>query len=96
MRPLFAFLVGVALTVSGTGCNHNPSPTPALGLDGGDPCSAVCARGRALGCSWTAPTPQGFTCETVCINANDPSGPVRWDIACRISAPSCDAEARCQ
>lgn len=90
-------LLSLFILTSAIDCNHNPAPTPGvLTLDAGGPCAAVCNRGRALGCHWAAPTPQGYPCEAVCENANDPAGPIHWDMACRVSAADCDAEARCQ
>ena len=29
-------------------------------------CAAACARGRELACEWSAQTPEGASCETVC------------------------------
>lgn len=58
-------------------------------------CAGACSRLRALGCKASAPTPAGVSCEDVCLNVQA-SGVLRWDLACRASARSCDAIDACE
>lgn len=97
---MFAAVGALALVLAGCPKPLPPPNPPAP--DAADAaallptCEGVCDRGRALGCSWARPTASGATCEIVCSNANDPSGPIRWDLSCRVRIATCDDAARCQ
>lgn len=96
---LILVLVVVLAGAACNGCTHNPppTPTPVTAVDAGDlSCAALCEHRSRLGCRTAEPTPGGFTCIDVCANANDPAGPIQWDMGCRVTTTSCDAEARCQ
>lgn len=88
MRAVTAwqFLAFVALSC------HPATPVPVqdAGL-----CPGVCEHYQALGCPAGKPASGGATCATVCQNALA-SGLVRWNLACRLAAPSCDAAERCE
>jgi hypothetical protein len=79
-------LLAVLLAVGA--CGTVP-PTPPTGAD----CSSACARGRELGCTWSAPTAGGAACEEVC-QAN--SLVVPWSVDCITSAQTCVAADACQ
>jgi hypothetical protein len=49
-------------------------------------CNTACSHGLALGCEWSAPTPQGHACVEVCTNA---SQTVPWDVSSLTSATAC-------
>lgn len=93
MKLLVALALALSVAAACDGCGHIPPapPTPGDGT-----CAQVCTRGRELHCAWAEKTMQGHPCEDVCENANDPAGPIHWDMACRVRAASCDEEARCQ
>lgn len=87
---LGAFLLVVLLVA----CAQVPivpvEPTPPTAT-----CSDVCARGAELGCEFARPTDGGVGCVDVCENVQR-SGIIEWDLACRASAPSCDAVDLCE
>lgn len=84
---------GVSLSACGT-VRPTPPPTPAQACAGtACTCADVCSHGDALACGWAKPTAGGATCLTVCRNANDPAGFIRWDLGCRAHSATCDESA---
>jgi hypothetical protein len=73
-----AFAVAALLGACGTG----PTPVPTTST-----CATACARGAALSCIWSTPTPMGASCEQVCENA---SRIVPWNVACLTTAAACE------
>lgn len=69
-----------------------PPPTPPPGTA---TCADYCTHALALGCSFAQPTPNGASCETVCLNFNA-SGVVSWNLDCRAAATSCAAIDQCE
>jgi hypothetical protein len=57
-------------------------------------CLAACTNLRARKCPAGAPTPEGATCESVCVNALR-SGIAPLDTQCLAHASSCAAADRC-
>lgn len=85
-------LVLVVMALASCG-EIKPKPTPIP--NDGSTCADVCQHGDALHCDWAKPTQHGATCLDVCFNANE-GGPIRWDLTCRVHAPTCAAVRGCQ
>jgi hypothetical protein len=58
-------------------------------------CASVCANMARLGCPSARPTAKGAPCVEVCDNLQN-SGIVKWDLACRARAESCEAADACE
>lgn len=75
-----------------------PPPEPPPVVDAGPPvatCEALCAHAAALGCPFSRPTPNGHTCQAVCLNVQG-SGITSWNIECMVNAASCAAIDACE
>jgi len=74
-----------------------PSPAVVTVPDGMTPCAVYCAHLLALvpdgGCPGAKPSPEGKTCLDRCEATQN--GIARYDLACRIAAPSCAAVDAC-
>jgi hypothetical protein len=69
----------------------SPGPKPAPKPDPGAlTCTDACDNLRTLGCAEAAPTPDGASCEDVCLNADD------LPVACITRAETCDAAEACE
>lgn len=93
MRWIATAAVIAAMTL---GCykttpDPGPDPLPPTPAD----CSAACANGARLKCSFAAPTPGGAACEAVCNNIISQGG-VEMDLACIAAAKSCEAIDKCR
>lgn len=86
------------------GCPPPPNPPPQPDGDAGAvedldadvapaTCSNWCKRASVLNCSAARPTRGGATCVDVCNNVQ--TGPVKWNLRCRISAKTCAAADVC-
>jgi hypothetical protein len=58
-------------------------------------CAEVCQHWEKLGCEEAEPTPNGGTCEDVCLNVQE-SGIISWDLDCRAEIASCDQVDSCE
>jgi hypothetical protein len=66
-----------------------PDPTPS-----GYTCDTYCDNALRLGCSFAQPAPGGdATCADVCRSATTV---VRWDLACRSKAETCEQVNACE
>jgi hypothetical protein len=98
----FCLLVSVFCLLAVPGCPRpitGPQPIPVSGPDaagrGSATCLDVCANAGKLGCPAAQPTPNGTSCEEVCVNVMQ-SGIVTFDLACRAEASDCAAFERCE
>lgn len=95
-----AILALLAFSVAACPKPYPPPVPPGPDVDASTPdtrpatCADVCAHAAALGCRWSRPTPNGATCETVCLNIM--SSVISWDLPCRIQAESCAAVEECE
>lgn len=87
-------VAGIICAIGAIGCPPKPPVPPDGGDAGAGTCEGVCQHLRALSCPGGEPTHEGATCEDVCQNIQD-SGVIRWDLACRVHAPSCAAADAC-
>ena len=85
-------LLALVFCSSCAGCPVNPTPTPDASPHYS--CVTVCEKGDAMGCRWAAKTPDGAPCVDACTNAM--TFGIGWDLACRSTAPTCAAVAKCQ
>lgn len=99
MKPLLtAFLLLSASTCRGQtqgGAPPAPTTVPAAASVDIALCPQVCTNYRNHHCPAGNPTDKGVPCETVCQEAIV-TGLVRWNMACRTVAPSCDAAEACE
>lgn len=68
----------------------DPPPTPGTAAD----CKAACAHLVALHCPSGDPTPQGGTCEQVCLNTEE-SGYASMNPRCLAQIKACADEEAC-
>lgn len=80
----------VAALVVACGGEEQDGPEPAPTAD----CGAACANLQSLGCPAGDPTPDGATCEEVCVVVQEEPGP-ELPLRCIIDADSCDAADDC-
>jgi hypothetical protein len=96
----------LVLVAACSNCGTGPQPVPSPAVDAGPPdaptaadvvqapsCATACTRAAALDCPWGTPSPDGVSCEAVCLNAQKL---LTWDLKCRTTAPTCAAQAACQ
>jgi hypothetical protein len=95
LRRMLAIAAAIPLLVAACACASTPAPHPEPDTSARGSCSAVCANELRLGCPAAKPTPDGATCVAVCTNVQA-SGIIRWDLACRARATSCDAADACE
>ncbi len=57
-------------------------------------CAGWCSHAAALKCPSAKPTPKGAPCIEVCINVQ--SGPVKFNLKCRVTAPTCALADACE
>lgn len=95
---LFLIAIGYVLLYF-NGCSPAPQPQPPppqpLPEGGVATCSSYCENAANLGCAFSAPTPEGTTCEQVCGNVQG-SGVISWNLACRTTAATCAAIDQCE
>jgi hypothetical protein len=84
------FLFPIVFSFLNSGCPPVVQPTPP-----GATCIAVCINMAKLGCPSARPTAKGASCEDVC-NTVQASGIVKWNLACRATAPTCAAADLCE
>lgn len=94
MRPLLAMLIATNLAVSCTTTSPPTPPKPAPAVDAGacgtaPTCVDVCCRGKAMGCAWAKPTPNGSSCVDVCNTYQAVPPPLKWNLEKCISASTC-------
>lgn len=90
LASLAIFVLVLMLAAAMAGCRP-PPPKPLPGATCGD----VCRRLAELRCPGAGQTAEGATCIEVCESIID-SGLVPFDLACRSTAPSCEAMDRCE
>jgi hypothetical protein len=76
-------------------CHRIPTASPSAVMAPEAGCAAACDHLRALHCPAAVPTPEGATCEDVCVTVQR-SGILTWDLECRARAASCDAIDACE
>lgn len=81
-------LLAVFLACATTPPGPSPDPQEAT-------CAGMCARMAALDCPAAQDTPNGATCVQVCENVQA-TGIARWDLECRVAAPTCEAIDNCE
>ena len=70
--------------VMDSGMKALPAPT----------CAEWCKHASVLHCAAALPTPKGSSCIEVCRNVQ--TGPLRWNLVCKIQATSCVLADKCQ
>jgi hypothetical protein len=84
MKRIVAILA--ALQIAATCSTHPVEPEPG--------CEAACQRMRELGCEEGNPTPEGATCEEICIEA-ERSGLADVDTKCIVELEACGSYDVC-
>lgn len=70
------------------------NPVSGIVRETPDSCSRACTRFRELGCEEGAPTPEGKSCEDVCVAVGQ--GSIGLDTDCVERAASCEAARACE
>jgi hypothetical protein len=76
-------------------CAACPPPKPPTPPPGEVGCADVCRHEADLGCEAARPTANDVSCVAVCENVQG-SSVVRWNLACRAQAPTCQAIDLCE
>lgn len=89
MKTLKVLCLYAAVAACGTVPTPAPDPAPA-----NYSCDTYCANALRLECPFAQPAPgDGATCADVCRSA---TSVVRWDLACRTTARTCDQVDECE
>ncbi len=88
----------LTLPLSTAGCDPHEFAPRAVPQDPhsgtAEDCAAACKNGRKLACVFAENTPEGGTCEAVCLNS-ETSGYASMNPACMAQAKSCEQADDC-
>lgn len=105
---IYKHMTMMLIAAMSIGCPPSPTP-PTPDADAGDTwdagddfdaeavastCANWCKRAAVLKCPSAQPTKKGATCVEVCTNVQ--TGPVHFNLKCKIAAKSCAAADACQ
>lgn len=93
LRQIVSVIAFVVVALSMSACATTPPPNPPP--PGEATCADACKRMKELSCDAADPTPEGMSCEALCLEISS-SELLSWDVECMVRAKSCDAVDACQ